>query len=122
VLHRQGALVGHSALAGQRIEDGDTPENATSEYTVILCAVSAQLLPLTTTLSHVVTCASCSAILAARNRATFSNGFSVGLAVGLGCGGRFGAFEFGMRCDCGFALVFGVELEVDDGMVRMGLL
>lgn len=91
-------------------------------YTVTLCALSAQLLPLTTTLSHVVACASRSAILAARNRATFSAGVSFGLAAEPGGGDRFGALEFGIRCGRGFALVFGVELEVEDGMVRVGLL
>ncbi len=77
--------------------DGEVPENATSEVTVTLCALSAQTLPLTTILSHVVICASRCAILAARNRATFSAGVSIRLAAPPGGGDRFGTFGFGMR-------------------------
>lgn len=76
---------------------GEVPENATSEVTVTLCALSAQTLPLTTILSHVVTCASRCAILAARNRATFSAGVSIRLTGPPGGGDRFGTLEFGMR-------------------------
>lgn len=47
-------------------------------YTVTLCALSAHTLPLTTTLSHVVICASLSFNLACRSLATFSAAVSPG--------------------------------------------
>ena len=71
----------HRSITSREIEKGgeveDIPLKVTSPYTVTLCARSAQLRPLTTTRSQFVTCASLSAILAARNRATFSTGVSV---------------------------------------------
>ena len=47
-------------------------------YTVTLCALSAHTLPLITTLSHVVICASFSFNLACRSLATFSAAVSPG--------------------------------------------
>lgn len=100
----------------------DVPEKVTSVYTVNLCALSAQLRPRTTTLSHVVTCASRSAIRAARSLATFSAAVSVGLAAKPGGGGRLGVFGLGARNGWALVLSLAVELEVDDGMVCVGLL
>ena len=48
---------------------------------MILCALSAHTLPLTTNLSHVVVCASLSRNLACRSLATFSAGVSAGGAL-----------------------------------------
>lgn len=56
-------------------------ENPTILYMEILCALSAHTLPLITTLSHVVICASRSRNLASRSLATFSAAVSPGGAL-----------------------------------------
>ena len=61
--------------------------NIIKPFTTARCARSAQSRPLTTIRSHLLTSAAFSANLAARNRATFCAGVSVGRDGGMGAAG-----------------------------------
>ena len=70
------------------------PEKPIRPVAVILCALSAHILPRCTTLSHVEPCASFALCAAARNLATFCEGVSFGGAGSIGIRvPLYGAFE-----------------------------
>ena len=91
---------------------------------MILCALSAHTLPLTTNLSHVVVCASLSRNLACRSLATFSAGVSAGGALpffGSIGGGGVRAFGLSRALGLGRRVLEAEYVEGEARLMEVGL-
>jgi hypothetical protein len=79
----------------------DVPEKPINPVAVILCALSAHILPRCTTLSHVDPWESFARCDAARSRATFCEGVSFGGAGSIGIRvPLYGAFDVAVGAVC----------------------